>query len=131
MTTETIKDRMCSWMLKGFDLIPVGKVDEGQYWPGFGPRVPHATNWRKSKQQGQTPSMDEVRAFQREYNFDLKVACVRKEYDSKDDSDTLQPAKTSRQEFRNRFGRHKSKSISPRNKRSRYDSTDRRCQSRQ
>ncbi|KAA6352757.1 MAG: hypothetical protein EZS28_051717 [Streblomastix strix] len=45
LTQETIKDHMCRWMLKGFDLIPVGKDDEGQYWPGFGPGVPHATDW--------------------------------------------------------------------------------------
>ncbi|KAA6365444.1 MAG: hypothetical protein EZS28_039030 [Streblomastix strix] len=101
LTKETIKEHMRSWMLKGFDLIPVGKDDEGQNWPGFGPGVPHATNWRKAKQQGQTLSMDDVRTFWREHNFHLRVACVRKEYDSEDDSETLQPAKTTRREFRN------------------------------
>ncbi|KAA6389601.1 MAG: hypothetical protein EZS28_014870 [Streblomastix strix] len=104
LTKETIKEHMRSWMLKGFDLIPVGKDDDGQYWPGFGPEVPHATDWRKAKQQGQTPSMNEFRAFWREHNFELRVACVRREYDSEDDSETLQPAKTTRQEFRKRSG---------------------------
>ncbi|KAA6365685.1 MAG: hypothetical protein EZS28_038789, partial [Streblomastix strix] len=110
---------------------PVGKDDDGQCWPGFGPGVPHATDWRKAKQQGQTPSMDDVRAFWREHNFDLRVACVRREYDSEDDSETLQPAKTTRHEFRNRFGRQRNMFISPHNKRSRYDSPDRRSQSRE
>ncbi|KAA6377361.1 MAG: hypothetical protein EZS28_027111, partial [Streblomastix strix] len=131
LTKETIKEYMRRWMLKGFDLIPVDKHDEEQYWPGFGPGVPHATDWRKTKQQGQTPSMDEVRAFWREYNFDLRVACVRREYDSEDDSETLQPAKITRQEFRNRFGRHRNRSLSPHNKRSKYDSPDRRSESRE
>ncbi|KAA6374060.1 MAG: hypothetical protein EZS28_030415 [Streblomastix strix] len=75
--------------------------------------------------------MDEVRAFWREHNFDLKVVCVRKEYDSEDDSETLQPAKTTRREFRNKFGRHRNRSLSPHNKRSRYDSPDRRSESRE
>ncbi|KAA6394171.1 MAG: hypothetical protein EZS28_010305 [Streblomastix strix] len=92
--------------LKGFYQIPVGKDYERQYWPGFDPRVPHATDWRKTKQQCQTPSMDDVRAFWREHNFYLRVACVRKEYDSEDYSETLQPTKTTRQEFRNIFGRY-------------------------
>ncbi|KAA6339732.1 MAG: hypothetical protein EZS28_052588, partial [Streblomastix strix] len=96
LTKETIKDHMHKWILKGFDLIPVGKDDEGHYWPGFGPRVPHATDWKKAKQQGQTPSMDDVRAFWKEHNFYLRVACVRKDYDSADDSETLQPTKTTR-----------------------------------
>ncbi|KAA6375313.1 MAG: hypothetical protein EZS28_029162 [Streblomastix strix] len=130
MTKETFKHHMYRWMLKGFDLIPVGKDDEGQYWPSFGPGVPHETDWRKSKQQGIAPSMDEVRAFWREYNFDLRVACVKKEYDSEDDSEPLQSAKTTRQEFRNSFGRHRNRFLSPRNKRSRYDSPDRRSESR-
>ncbi|KAA6396227.1 MAG: hypothetical protein EZS28_008250, partial [Streblomastix strix] len=94
MTKETNKDHMHRQMLKEFDLIPIGKDNERQCWPGFGPGVPHATDWRKTKQQGQTPSMDDVRAFWREYNFDLRVACVGKEYDSKDDSEKRQPAKT-------------------------------------
>ncbi|KAA6394565.1 MAG: hypothetical protein EZS28_009913 [Streblomastix strix] len=118
-------------MQKRFDLIPVGKDDEGHYWPVFGPGVPHATDWRKTKQQGQTPSMDDVRAFWREYNFDLRVACVRKEYGSEDDSETLQPTKTKRQEFKNRFGRYRNRSLSPHNKRSRYDSPDRGNESRE
>ncbi|KAA6360641.1 MAG: hypothetical protein EZS28_043833 [Streblomastix strix] len=71
---ETIKDHMRKWMLKVFDLIPVSKDDEGQQWPGFCPGVPHATDWRKSKQQGQIPSMNDIRAFWREHNFDLRVA---------------------------------------------------------
>ncbi|KAA6318955.1 MAG: hypothetical protein EZS28_054879, partial [Streblomastix strix] len=74
LTKETIKDHMRRWMLKGFNFIPVGKDDEGQYWQEFGPGVPHATDWRKSKQQGQTPLMDDIRAFWREYNFDLRLA---------------------------------------------------------
>ncbi|KAA6368598.1 MAG: hypothetical protein EZS28_035876 [Streblomastix strix] len=78
------------------DLIPVGKDDEGQYWPGFGPGVPHATDWRKSKQQGKTPSMDDVRAFWRQHNFELRVTCVRQEYDSENVSETLQPPKKQR-----------------------------------
>ncbi|KAA6317253.1 MAG: hypothetical protein EZS28_055130, partial [Streblomastix strix] len=96
---ETIKDHIRRWMLKGFELIPIGKDDEGQYWPGFGPGVPHAIDWRKSKQRGQTPSMDDIRAFWREHNFELRMACVKKEYDSVYDSETLQPAKITRQEF--------------------------------
>ncbi|KAA6388216.1 MAG: hypothetical protein EZS28_016255, partial [Streblomastix strix] len=112
LSKETIKEHMRRWMLKGFDLIPVGKDDKGQYWPGFDPGVPHATDWRKAKQQGQTLSMDEVRAFWREHNFDLRVACVRREHDSEDDSETLQPAKTAIQEFRNRFGRHRNRNES-------------------
>ncbi|KAA6387577.1 MAG: hypothetical protein EZS28_016898 [Streblomastix strix] len=48
---KTIKDHMCRRMLKGFDLIPVDKDDEGQHWPGYGPGIPHATDRRKSKQQ--------------------------------------------------------------------------------
>ncbi|KAA6358765.1 MAG: hypothetical protein EZS28_045708 [Streblomastix strix] len=52
MTMETINDAMHRWMLKGFDLIPVGKDDEGQYWPGFDPGVPYAADWKMSKQQG-------------------------------------------------------------------------------
>ncbi|KAA6358287.1 MAG: hypothetical protein EZS28_046186, partial [Streblomastix strix] len=131
LTKETIKDHTHKWMLKGFDLISVGKDDEGHYWPCFGLGVLQTTNWRKSKHQGIAPSMDEVRAFWREYNFDLNVACVRKEYNSDDDSDTLQPAITTRQEFRNRFGRYRNRSLSPHNKRSRYDSPDRRIESRE
>ncbi|KAA6377610.1 MAG: hypothetical protein EZS28_026859 [Streblomastix strix] len=96
MDQETIKDHMDKWMQKGFDLMPVVKDDEGHYWPGFGPGVPHATDWRKTKQQGQTPSMDDVRAVWRKHNFELRVACVRRDYDSEDDSETLQPTKTTR-----------------------------------
>ncbi|KAA6352839.1 MAG: hypothetical protein EZS28_051634 [Streblomastix strix] len=131
LTKETIKDHMHKWMLKGFDLIPVGKDDDGNHWPGFGPGVPHATDWKWTKQQGQTPSMDDVRAFWREHNFDLRVACVRKEYDSEDDSETLQPTKTTRNEPRNRFGKYRDRSLSPHNKRSRYDSPDKRNESRE
>ncbi|KAA6357334.1 MAG: hypothetical protein EZS28_047139, partial [Streblomastix strix] len=131
MTKETIKNHMRRWMLKEFDLIPVGKDDEGQYWPGFGPDVPHAIDWKNSKQQCETPSMDDIRAFWREHNFDLRVACVRKEQNSEDDSETLQPAKTAIQEFRNRFGRYRNRSLSPCNKRSRYESPYRRSQSRE
>ncbi|KAA6369588.1 MAG: hypothetical protein EZS28_034886 [Streblomastix strix] len=124
LTKETIKDHKHKWMLKRFDLIPVGKDDEGHYWPGFGPGVPHATDWRKTKQQGPTPSIDDVRAFWKEHNFDLRVACVRRDYDSEDDSETLYPTKTMRQEFRNKFGRNRNRFLSPYNKRSRYDSPD-------
>ncbi|KAA6372185.1 MAG: hypothetical protein EZS28_032288, partial [Streblomastix strix] len=113
LTKETIKDHIDKWMLKGFDLIPLGKDDEGQYWPGFGPGVPHATDWKK------------------EHHFDLRVAYVRKEYDSEDDSDTLQPTKATRQEFRNRFGRFRNRSLSPHYKRSRYDSSNRGNESRE
>ncbi|KAA6358394.1 MAG: hypothetical protein EZS28_046079, partial [Streblomastix strix] len=63
LVKEAFKDHMRKWMQKGFDLISVGKDDEGQYWPGFGPGVPHATDWRKSKQQDQIHSMDVVRAI--------------------------------------------------------------------
>ncbi|KAA6343464.1 MAG: hypothetical protein EZS28_052309, partial [Streblomastix strix] len=118
-------------MLKGFDLIPVGKDDEGNHWPGFGPGVPHATDWRKAKQQGQILSMDDVRAFWKEHDFDLKVACVRRDYDSEDDSETLQPSKTTRRELRNKFGRNRNRSLSPHSKRSRYDSPDRDNESRE
>ncbi|KAA6368395.1 MAG: hypothetical protein EZS28_036078, partial [Streblomastix strix] len=62
LTKETIKDHMRRWKQKGFDSIPEGKDNEGQYWPGFGPGVPHATDWRKSKQYELAPSLDEVRA---------------------------------------------------------------------
>ncbi|KAA6399184.1 MAG: hypothetical protein EZS28_005291 [Streblomastix strix] len=74
LTKETIKDHTHKWMLKGFNLILVRKDDEGNHWPGFGPGVPHATDWRKAKQQGQTLSMDDVRAFWKEHDFDLRVA---------------------------------------------------------
>ncbi|KAA6397168.1 MAG: hypothetical protein EZS28_007307 [Streblomastix strix] len=97
---------MRRWMIKGFDLITVGKDDEGQYWPGFGPSYKHAIYQTKSKQQGIKHSMDDIRAFWREHNFDLRVACVRKEYDSEDDSETLQPVKATRYEFECKFGRH-------------------------
>ncbi|KAA6369964.1 MAG: hypothetical protein EZS28_034509 [Streblomastix strix] len=130
-TKETTKDHMRRWMLKGFDLIPVGKDDEGHYWPSFGPGIPHATDRRKTKQQGQTPSMDDIKAFYREHNFELRVACARNEYDSEDDSETTQPAKTTRRKFGNRFGRHRNRSLSPHNKRSRYDSPDRGGESRE
>ncbi|KAA6330821.1 MAG: hypothetical protein EZS28_053451, partial [Streblomastix strix] len=53
LTKETIQDQKHIWILKGFDLIPVGKDDEGQYWLDFGPGVLHATDWRKPKQYGQ------------------------------------------------------------------------------
>ncbi|KAA6400591.1 MAG: hypothetical protein EZS28_003886 [Streblomastix strix] len=122
LTKESIKDHMHKWMLKGLDLLPVGKDDKGNHWPGFGPNVPHATDWRKAKQQGQTPSMDDVKTFRREHNFDLRVACVRKDYDSENDSETLQPTKTTIQEFRNRLGRYRNRSLLQHNKRSRYDS---------
>ncbi|KAA6360253.1 MAG: hypothetical protein EZS28_044220, partial [Streblomastix strix] len=105
LTKETIKDHMHKWRLKGFGLLPVGKEDEGNHWPGFGPGVPNVTDWRKAKQQGQILSMDDVRAFWKEHDFDLRVACVRRDYDSEDDSETLQPTKTTRREFRNKFGR--------------------------
>ncbi|KAA6367431.1 MAG: hypothetical protein EZS28_037043, partial [Streblomastix strix] len=130
LTKETIKEHMRRQMLRGFDLIPVGKDDEGHYWPGFGPGVPHVTDWRKSKQQGQTPSTDDVRAFWREHNLNLRISCVRKKFDSEDDSETLQPVKITRQEFRNRFVRHRNRSISPHSKISRYDSPDRGNESR-
>ncbi|KAA6363794.1 MAG: hypothetical protein EZS28_040679, partial [Streblomastix strix] len=93
--------------------------------------VPHVTDQRKAKQQGQTPSMDDIRAFWRKYNFDLRVACVRKEYNSEDDSETLQPTKTTRREFRNKFGRNRNRSLSPHSKRQRQDSPDRRSESRE
>ncbi|KAA6361217.1 MAG: hypothetical protein EZS28_043256 [Streblomastix strix] len=53
---------MHRWILKGFDQIQVGKDGEGQYWPSFGPGVPHATDLRQSKQQDQdtTPLTEEV-----------------------------------------------------------------------
>ncbi|KAA6377502.1 MAG: hypothetical protein EZS28_026972, partial [Streblomastix strix] len=97
----------------------------------FNTGVPHATDRRKAKQQGQTSSIDDARAFWKEHNFDLRVACVRKEYDSEDDSETLQPSKTTRQEFRNRFGRYRNRPLSLNNKRSRYDSPDRGSESKQ
>ncbi|KAA6368286.1 MAG: hypothetical protein EZS28_036186, partial [Streblomastix strix] len=131
LTKETIKDHMHKWMLKGFDLIPVGKDDEGNHWPGFDPGVPHATDWWKAKQQGQRLSMDDVRAFWKEHDFELRVACVRRDHDSEDDSETLQPTKTTRREFRNKFGRNRNRSLSPHSKRSRYDSPDRGSESRE
>ncbi|KAA6368527.1 MAG: hypothetical protein EZS28_035947, partial [Streblomastix strix] len=72
LTKEIVKDQIARWKQKGIYLIPVGKDDEKQYWPGYDPG---------------------------EHNLDLRVACVRKEYDSEDDSETLQPAKPTRQEF--------------------------------
>ncbi|KAA6396345.1 MAG: hypothetical protein EZS28_008130 [Streblomastix strix] len=66
-------------MLRRTDLIPVRKDGEGQYLPAFGPEVPQAVDWRRPKRQSLTPQMDEVRAFWREYNFDLRVACVKKD----------------------------------------------------
>ncbi|KAA6367145.1 MAG: hypothetical protein EZS28_037327 [Streblomastix strix] len=131
LTKESIKDHMRKRMLQGFDLIPVGKDDEEQYQLGFGAGVQQAADWRKSKQQSQTSFMDDISAFWREYNFDLRVACVRKEYDSENDSETLQPTKTARHEFRNRFRRFMNRFLSPRNKRSRYDSPDRGNESRE
>ncbi|KAA6371153.1 MAG: hypothetical protein EZS28_033320 [Streblomastix strix] len=59
MTKETIKDQMCRWTRKGFNLTPVGKDDEGHYQLGFGPGIQYATDWKKSKQYDLTPSMDE------------------------------------------------------------------------
>ncbi|KAA6354151.1 MAG: hypothetical protein EZS28_050322 [Streblomastix strix] len=131
MIKETIKDLMHKWMLKGFDLITVGQDNEGQYWPGFGPSIPHVTDRAKLKQQGISSLMDDVRAFWKEHDFDLRVACVRRDYDSEDDSETLQPSKTTRREFRNKFGRNRNRSLSPHSKRSRYDSPDRGSESRE
>ncbi|KAA6396803.1 MAG: hypothetical protein EZS28_007665 [Streblomastix strix] len=115
MTKETINDHIYRWILKGFDLIPVVKDIEGQYRPGFGLDVPHVANWRKSQQQGIAPSMEEVKAFWREYNFDLKIENLRKKFDSEDDSETLQPARTTRQGFRYKFGKRRYLSLSRRN----------------
>ncbi|KAA6397312.1 MAG: hypothetical protein EZS28_007156 [Streblomastix strix] len=75
--------------------------------------------------------MNDIKAFWREHNFDLREECVRKEYDSDDDSQTLQPTKATRQEFRNRIRRYRNWSLSPHNKRSRYDSPDRRSESKE
>ncbi|KAA6369844.1 MAG: hypothetical protein EZS28_034628 [Streblomastix strix] len=75
--------------------------------------------------------MDDIRAFWGEHNFELRVAWVRKEYDSEDDSETLQLAITTRQEFKIRFIRHRNRSLSQRNRRSRYDSPNRRSESRE
>ncbi|KAA6393830.1 MAG: hypothetical protein EZS28_010643 [Streblomastix strix] len=75
--------------------------------------------------------MDDIEAFWRDHNFDLRVTRVRQEYDSKDESETLQPAKTTRQQFRNKFGRHRNRSLSPHRQRSRYDFPDRRSESRE
>ncbi|KAA6381495.1 MAG: hypothetical protein EZS28_022978 [Streblomastix strix] len=47
MTKETIKGHMRRWMLKGYDLIPIGKDDDVQYWPGFGPDVSLAKDWKQ------------------------------------------------------------------------------------
>ncbi|KAA6389247.1 MAG: hypothetical protein EZS28_015228 [Streblomastix strix] len=58
MTKETIKVHMHRWILKGFDQIQVGKDDEVQYWPSFGPGVPHTTDWRQSKQQDRKLEID-------------------------------------------------------------------------
>ncbi|KAA6374203.1 MAG: hypothetical protein EZS28_030270 [Streblomastix strix] len=110
ITKETIENHMQRWVLQVFDLIPVCKDDEGQYQPGFGPGVPYATDWRKSNLQGLTPTVGEDGAFWKDCNFDLRVACVRKKCDSKDNSETLQPTKTIRHEFRNRFGRQRIRS---------------------
>ncbi|KAA6381191.1 MAG: hypothetical protein EZS28_023283 [Streblomastix strix] len=116
LTKETIKDHMHKWMLKGFDLIPVGKDDEGNHWPGFGPGVRHTADWRKAKQQGQILSMEDVKSFWKEHDYNLRVACVRRDYDSEDDSETLQPSKITRREFRNKFGRSRNRSLSPHSK---------------
>ncbi|KAA6394761.1 MAG: hypothetical protein EZS28_009708 [Streblomastix strix] len=62
-TKETINDQMNRQMLKGFDLIPVGKIDQGQNWLGFGPRIRNIVDRRKSKQQGLPTSMEELKAF--------------------------------------------------------------------
>ncbi|KAA6365369.1 MAG: hypothetical protein EZS28_039106 [Streblomastix strix] len=110
ITKETIENHMQRQILQVFDLIPVCKDDEGQYQPGFGPGVSYATDWRKSNLQALTPTVGEDGAFWKDCNFDLRVACVRKEYDSKDNSETLQPAKTIKHEFRNRFGRYRIRS---------------------
>ncbi|KAA6376754.1 MAG: hypothetical protein EZS28_027719 [Streblomastix strix] len=60
ITKDIIKDHMHKWMLKGFDLISVGNNDKDQYWPDFGSGVPHATDWRKAKQQGQTSNLSSL-----------------------------------------------------------------------
>ncbi|KAA6396870.1 MAG: hypothetical protein EZS28_007601 [Streblomastix strix] len=91
MKKETIKDHIHKWIFNGFELLPVDKDDEKQYWPGFCPGVPYATDQRKSKRSILAPSMDEVRALWKECNFNLRVECVRKEYDSEYDQETLQP----------------------------------------
>lgn len=67
---------MHRWLKKGFDLIAVGKDDDGQYWPGFGPGRGNTTNWRAAKESNRKPTYDEVKAFWKENNFDLKLACV-------------------------------------------------------
>ncbi|KAA6343132.1 MAG: hypothetical protein EZS28_052333, partial [Streblomastix strix] len=74
ITKETIKDHMHRWMLKRYDLNPLDKDDKGQYQPDFSPCIPHATDRRKFRQQELHPSMEEVKAFQREYNFELRLA---------------------------------------------------------
>ncbi|KAA6363033.1 MAG: hypothetical protein EZS28_041440 [Streblomastix strix] len=131
LTKETIKDNMHKSKQKGFDLIPMGKDDEGHYWPVFVTGVQHVKDWMKAKQQCQTPSMDEVTAFWIEHIFDLRAAFVRKEYDSDDESETLQSIKTKKQEFRNKLERYRNRSLSLYSKKSRYDSPDRGSESRE
>ncbi|KAA6374589.1 MAG: hypothetical protein EZS28_029885 [Streblomastix strix] len=50
-------------MLKGYDLTPVGKDDEGQYWPGFGPgqsmsQKTSRRHYNQPKQHGRNLEID-------------------------------------------------------------------------
>ncbi|KAA6394910.1 MAG: hypothetical protein EZS28_009564 [Streblomastix strix] len=69
------KDHIHRQMLKGFDLALLEKDDEDQYWPGFGLRIPHAIDWRKSKQSKVVPSMG-VKAFWRIIRIEEKVGLM-------------------------------------------------------
>ncbi|KAA6383169.1 MAG: hypothetical protein EZS28_021305 [Streblomastix strix] len=89
LINQVIKDHTNRWMLIGFDQIPVGKNDKGQYQPVFGPGIPHTVDWRKAIQSKTVPSSEEVKEFWRENSVFLRVACVRNEYDSMDETETL------------------------------------------
>ncbi|KAA6378447.1 MAG: hypothetical protein EZS28_026027, partial [Streblomastix strix] len=130
MTKETVKDHIHRWMSKVQVRVPVGNDDKGQHWFSFGPGVLYAIDWRQSKQQGLAPSMEEVNAFWREYNIDLRVARLMKYQYLEDYQETLQQAKTTRQEFKNSFRKHRNRSLSSYSKKLRYASHDRRSQSR-
>ncbi|KAA6347349.1 MAG: hypothetical protein EZS28_052035, partial [Streblomastix strix] len=86
-------------ILQGFDLILVGDNDDGQCLPSIGPYRVYAMNWRRAKQAGTPPSIEEVNAFWKEVNFNLSIAYVRMEHDSDEKSQTMKLSKTSKEEF--------------------------------
>ncbi|KAA6394614.1 MAG: hypothetical protein EZS28_009861 [Streblomastix strix] len=64
-----------------------------------------------------------INAFWRDVNFDLKVACIRMDYDSEDESEQMRPSKTTKEEHGRKFGVQGHRQTSPPDKRSRFDSS--------